>query len=336
MAERITTGYRRLIEVRLLHHYWLDEGPTVFDLIPDQPKRESRLLKYDVRPFLASAPTPATHRLIKGLGCIYRDTALGFVVAAPGDIVVPLDAHFDFTVTVQTASFYQYTSMTLRPQKIYEVFYQPEDRIYRYKENVPVFSNLTGAPRILNGGKTLFLSREYPATAPSDQVESLVKSGSALVQLTSDQPNATTQQLNASMNNVPVFVHQGDVPVILPPAGLTGAPARGVLLSSETPDDLFALIRLSALGAADSDFDLIGNNGTMKSPNPVFQIRFKNRSTVWSYFDKRTRAALSAEPGPLPLTYFGNAGTKQKPSEGPVKVVKNGSLITKLVSEIFI
>ena len=45
---------------------------------------------------------------------------------------------------------------------------------------------------------------------------------------------------------------------------------------------------------------------------------------------------ISTEPGPLPMTYFGNAGLKRKPSEGLVKAVKNGNQVTQLVSEIFI
>ena len=53
-----------------------------------------------------------------------------------------------------------------------------------------------------------------------------------------------------------------------------------------------------------------------KTPSPVYQVRFKNRSTVWTYLDKQTGAVTSTEADPLPLTHFGNAGTKQKPSRG--------------------
>ena len=35
MAEHTTSAYRRLFEVRLLHHYWLDDGATIFDKITD-------------------------------------------------------------------------------------------------------------------------------------------------------------------------------------------------------------------------------------------------------------------------------------------------------------
>jgi hypothetical protein len=337
MAERIATRYRRLIEVRILHHYWLDEGSQLFDEIPEpvpgQRRKEGRLLKYDVRSFLSLNPTAATDKLIKGLNCIYGETPLGFVVGAPDDLVVPLDAHFDFAVTVSDASFFNYTSLTLRPQKIYEVYYKPEDKIYRYKENVPVFSNVTGVS--MEDGNVLFLSKEYPAIA-SDRIESFFKTGNALMQLTSDAPPLTTQQLYPRAANVPVFFHQGDVPVIVPPDGLVGAPERGVLLSSDLSDDVFALISLSATGRNYDDFRLIERNGTLSSQEPVFQIRFKNRSTIWSYFDKKSRLPISSEPGPFPLTFFGNAGSKQKPSMGPVKILQTGNQITNLVSEIFV
>src|SRR6185369_11183814 len=70
------------------------------------------------------------------------------------------------------------------------------------------------------------------------------------------------------------------------------------------------------------DFSLIGSGGHAKATSPVFEIRFKNRSTIWKYINKSTGALMSTEPVPLPLTLHGNAGTKQKPSEGLVKAVK--------------
>jgi len=336
MAESLKSGYQRLFEIRLLHHYWLDEGATVFDVMPSQEKRDTRLLSYDMRSFLAVAPTAAAARVLKDLACVYRNTSLGCIVAVPESTVVPDDATFEFIVTVQDSIFYDYTALTLRPQKIRELYYQPGDTTYRYKENVPVLSNLTGASRGNGVNKVLFLSSEIPAPAAEDQVESLVISGNALLQLTGDQPGAGTQQLDAQATNLPVFVHQGDVPVIVPPAGLVGAPARGVRLTGDIPDRVAVLIRLSALRSDDTDFSLIDSEGHAKATGPVFEIRFKNRSTTWQYFDKSTGASIFAESDPLPLTFYGNAGSRQKPSEGLVKAVQSGSKVTQLVSEIFI
>ena len=341
MAERIAKQYRHLFEIRLLHHYWLDEGSTVFDMIADQTKQMNRLLRYDVRPFLALEPTAGTQRAFEGLGCVYKNTALGCIVALPGDAAVMPDTVFEFIVTVKNPMVFNYTALTLRPQKIHEAYYQPAQRIYRiyrYKGNVPVLSNLTGTSRVMGSQKTLFLSREIPALGADDQVESIILSGNMVLQLTGDQPNADKQQLYPPANNLnlPVFVHQGDVPVIAPPAGVAGAPPRGIRLSDDIPDNVFTLIRLAAVRPDDADFSFIDGSGRAKSSPPVFQIRFKNRSSVWQYRNNRTGALNSAESKPLPLTNFGNAGTKQKPSQGLVKVVKNGTRITQIISEIFI
>lgn len=45
-------------------------------------------------------------------------------------------------------------------------------------------------------------------------------------------------------------------------------------------------------------------------------------------------ALKSTEPAPLPLTYFGNAGTKAKSSAGFIKAETSGAKINRLVSEI--
>ena len=336
MPETVSKAYRRLFQIRLLHHFWLDEGGTLFDQIASQAKREQRLLSYDMRPFLALAPTGATAQALSGLGCVYKSIASGCIVAAQETVVIPGDTRLEFTLTVQDPAFYNYTALTLRPQQIYEIFYQPEERLYRYKENVPLLSNLTGASRGGGAGKTLFLSAEFPALANEDKVESLILSGAALRQLTSDQPGAGSRQLAAQAPDLPVFVNQADLPAIVPPAGLVGAPARGIELGDQVPDRAFALIRVSALRPDDQDFSFIDAEGHAKAAGPIYDIRFKSRSTTWKYINKSTGTLISTESNPLPMTHFGNAGTKQKPAEGLVKAVQSGGRITDLVSEIFI
>jgi hypothetical protein len=336
MAERTTSLYTRLFEVRLLHHYWLDEGATVFDQIAGAAKRDERLLGYDVRTLLEARPTAASEKTLSAYRCVYRTTALGFVVGAPASAIFSADTVFTFIVSVRGGQLFDYTSLTLRPQRIYELFNSADDVTYRYKENVPVLSNLTGASRGVAPNVSLFLSREVPAPDASDQVESLVISGNALLQLTSDNPAATTQQLGAQAADLPVFVHQADVPAIVPPAGLTVAPARGVRLSRDIEDDAFALISLTAVHAGNDAFSFVDAAGAPKANPPVYQVRFKNRSTVWVYFDKSTRVLTSTTPNPLPLTFFGNAGTKQKPSGGLVKPEMSGVKVTRLISEVYV
>ena len=185
----------------------------------------------------------------------------------------------------------------MRPQKIYELFNTADGITYRYKENVPVLSNLTGATRGAGPTRTLFLSREIPPQGANDQVESLVLSGTALLQLTSDNPGATTQQLDAAGEPIfPSIVHQADAPDIVPPAGLAGVPARGVQLSADVPDDVFALISLTADARRRRRIQFCRcRRARRRTAPPIYQVRFKNRSTIWTYLDKRTGAVNSTE-----------------------------------------
>jgi hypothetical protein len=334
MAERLRNGYKRLFEVRLLHHYWLDEGGTLFDLLPDATRC---LLTYDHRPFLKLAPTPATAKILAGLGCIYRDTALGGLVAAPDDAVIPDETVFELVLTVQQAAFQNYTALTLQPRKIYELYYAAEDKMYRYKENVPVLSNMTGVTRGAGPTLSLYLSQEVPAPAPTDRVEALVAVGGALQQLTSDPPGAATQQVAAAIGNAPVFVHQADAPVLVPPAGLAGVPARGLRLTEGIPDDVFALIRIAAVRPGNADFSCTVG-GKARTDYPVFQVRFKNRSTTRHYFNRVTGAPTTTDPNPLPLTFSGNAGSKLKPAPEAIKLTFDPMVagrITGIQSNIF-
>jgi hypothetical protein len=335
MAENIATNYRRLFDVRVFHHYWLDEGSSLFDqLTSDQ--QSSRLLTYDMRMFFTLAPTPATQTALRSYGCFFRETALGGLAAAPDGATLPDDQVFEFTLAVNNGQLFDYTSLTFRRQQIYNLVGTVDGRMYRYKENVAVLSNLTGVTRGAGLDQRLFLSQETPALATEFLVESLATDGGALVQCTSDGPGATTQQIGTPASALPVFVHQGDAPVIVPPAGVTGAPARGVRLSADLTDDVFAVIRLTAVRGDNADFSFVDGAGAPKATPPVYHIRFKNRMTFWTYRNQRTGAVDSMEPKALPLTFFGNAGTKQKPSRGHVKADMNGAKVARLVSEIFI
>jgi hypothetical protein len=336
MGEQFTFGYKRLFEVRLLHHYWLDDGSTGFDFIADSTKKDKRLLNYDIRPILSCAPTKKTETLLRGLACVFKETPLGFIVATPELNAIPVDTEFSFVVSVQDSSFFNYTALTLQQRRIFEFPVATEKKTYRYKENVAIVSNLTGAKRAIAGNQLLFLSAEIPAAAVDDGVESLVRSGNALLQLTSDSPGATSQQLGANASALPVFLHQGDAPLIIPPIGITSAPKRGIELNDDVPDDVFTLIKLRAVNAVDGDFSCVDALGKAKATPPVFQLRFKNRSTTWSYHRKDTGVFKSSSAVPLPLTYFGNAGTDQKPSGGLIKAEKQATRITRLYSEIFV
>ncbi len=343
--EIVRVGYTRLFEVRVLHHFWLDDGTTGFDAIADQAIKTQRLLTYDVRRVLALEPSRSTSAMIAGLRGVFRTTGLGFVVAVPDDTDVPLDAQFEFFGTVAAVEYSNYTSLTLRPQRTVGVRNPIVDAgtnthtVHYYKANVPVLSNLTGVSRGTGAAKRLYLSQEYPSGANAgDGVEALVTSGSNLRQLTGDPPGAPFHVLGAR-SDLPIYVHQGDVPAITPPAGSTGAPTHGIELAPDTPPAVAAVIRIAARRPAGTDYSVVGSNGLPLTPTRVFEVHLRNRWTTWRYRSKGDGTVTSTEAAPLPLTHFGNAGTKQKPSTLSIAVERdtaNPSKITRLVSDIYV
>lgn len=334
MAERIIQQYLRLLEVRILHHYWLDEGGTTFDDIESEDERQRRLLTYDVRTFLSVTPTPATAALLAGLNGVFKTTGLGFVVAIPEATTLPDAPVFEFVIKITSQDFFHYTALTMRGQQIQAFYHQPTDRTYRYKSGVYAFGNDTGTQK--NGVN--YLSRDILAAAGTYPAESLASRGGALHQAIRDDAssavNADWQALDSGAN-WPLYIHQGDVPPIVPPAGLTGAPARGIELTEGIPDDVFALVRIVPF--------TIGNPmGLLAAPDvlsePVFELRFKNRSTHRMYFNKNTGAFINSHGEALhPLTHRGNDGAHQKPEPRLTKpVLDAGGHITRINSEIFI
>ena len=337
MVEYRRTGYTRLVDVRVLHHYWLDVGTEVFGAGQTSPAEQERLLAYDVTRLLSIRATPATSRLVAGLRGVVRTTGTGVVVAVPDDATVPTEAVLEFTVTVTAPELPLVTALTLHPQQTVDVV-DPVDerRVHRYRSEVPVLSNLTGTRRGTGPASRLYLSREYPDAADGDGVEALVVSGADLCRLVADPPDAPLQVLGAR-DTLPVYVHRGDVPAITPPAGSTGAPERGIELAPDTPPDIVALVRLAAQRPDDPAFSMVDDDGRPLPPR-VFEIHLPNRWTTWRYRDRRDGTVSSTEPAPLPLTHVGNAGTKTKPPPSGFGVVRDPAApdrITQLVSDVY-
>lgn len=344
MVEFLRLRYARLFEVRVLHHFWLDDGLTVFD----PAAQAQRLLTYDVRRLLDFRPSAATAGTVAGLRGVFRATGLGFLVAVPGDARVPLGAVFEFSVTVVAPDYANYTAQplarpgitaatvpALRPQPVVTVV-DPTSRVHRYKANVPVLSNLTGVAKGAGAAERLYLSRDYPTASDDDAVEALVAVGDQLRQRIGDPPSAPLNLVGPKAD-LPVFVHQGDVPPITPPAGTTGVPAFGIQLDDTTPPGVAAVIRLAPRRPADSPFNFAESDGT---PRPrVFEVHLQNRWTTWRYHNKGDGSLISTEAGPLPLTHFGNAGTKQKPPLAAVGAQLDNQdppKIVRLVSDIYV
>lgn len=343
MSERISSKYQVLCQVQLLHHYWLDDGGTLFDSLPKDvlekaalnlpestPTREQHLRNYDVRQFLSINPTSKTSQVLAGLGCLFKNTALGFLLVAPKGLPLPKDLQLEFFLAVTNPDFFTYTALTLQAQPIEEVFRPVQQETDRYKKNVLVLSNLNGTAMTDAGITQLYLSKATPALSDNDRAEALVNISDGLWQLSGDQPDADRFQLSTQISKMPVFVHQGDLA------------AEGILLG-DMPNDVFGLIRLAAIRPDNDEFSLVTAASLPKDNPPVFQVRFKNRSSQWQYYQGstgKTAPPIFVEPAPLPLTFFGNASTakRTKPSSGSIDIRLDSSIPPKVLginSDIF-
>ena len=199
-----------------------------------------------------------------------------------------------------------------------------------------MLSNLTGVARVADATTRLYLSRDYPARSVDDAAEALVAVNGDVRQRTGDPPDAPLTVVGLQ-SDLPVFLHQGDVPPITPPAGSVGAPAFGIELADDTPPDVAAVIRLTPRRPTGSPFNFVDADGTPRSR--VFEVHLQNRWTTWRYFSKRDGSLTATEPDPLPLTHFGNAGTKQKPSRADIGAeldTQDPPRIIRLVSDIYV
>ena len=293
-----------------------------------------------MRRVLAVEPSATTAAAIAGLRGVFRMTGLGFLVAVPDDAVVPLDTAFEFFVTVTAPDYANYTALSLRPQPIVDVT-DPADTevIHRYKANVPVLSNLTGASQGTGADKRLFLSQPYVNGANAgDGVEALVTSGSEPAPAHRGPARRPVPGARAEVR--PSGVRPpGRHPPITPPPGSTGAPPGGIELAIDTPPAVAAVIRLVPRRADDTAFSFANANGTPRTPTRVFEVHLRNRWTTWRYRKKGDGSITATEADPLPLTHFGNAGTKQKPSTAAIGVERDSGdppKITRLVSDIYV
>jgi len=77
--EIFTFKYQLLCEIKILHHYFLDDVNTVFDSLP-AANQERKLKQYDVRNWLNISPDAATLDTLGDHRLVYRPTKQGFVI----------------------------------------------------------------------------------------------------------------------------------------------------------------------------------------------------------------------------------------------------------------
>ena len=333
-GERLSTRLVRLFELWILHHYWLDDGATLFDALP-QAEQEARLRGYDVRRLLEIRPSAATVRRLAGLDAIWSTTSLGLIVALPEGTVVPDTSVFEFTLRIVDRDLPAYSSYGLSRPTSVDAYDKATRKVLRYRADAALYSNLTGCKRGSGDGLQLFLSREIPARQSTDRVEFIVNDAGALVQLLADPPAPNTVQLGPDVAALPAFATHADVSALTaPPTVIDPVPPSGILLPEGAPGDTHALIRIAAHHPSDEDLGCT-SGGTAKPVSPRFQLRFKNRFTLWRRFERSSPLTAPTDEGPFPLTHRGNPSTGPKPSGHAVKLDRAGTAIQSIVSEIY-
>jgi hypothetical protein len=71
--------YNILFEVNILHHYFLNRGERVFDLMTEEEKAEI-MMKYDVREFFSIIPSDECRKKLEAHQCIFKATSKGLIV----------------------------------------------------------------------------------------------------------------------------------------------------------------------------------------------------------------------------------------------------------------
>ncbi|MBN8674264.1 MAG: hypothetical protein J0L56_09025 [Chitinophagales bacterium] len=409
--------YRTLFEVKILHHYFLNKGTLLFDLMDINKEKKEVLKKYDIRNFLHIEPTEACKRILKQYRCIFKLTPTGFLIGLRAEktapdkykpVFKPEDtSRFSFLVYFTDTFFINYTALPMQRQisdltghisPVNTIFYCQNltggsPKKYPYLSKIAAtFQNgqTASAGDIIadndNTATRLFIAKKITNNAPphADWTNDTLVNGqplhytgiSDLVPVFTDllrfnsgkeQANITVTITNAAAEEMPVkteFIKdkKGNDPekivvlaaIHLLPEGLYTAKFEDAAINYKKE---FRFFRTEQAASADmiidlflkSDsalYDMTDNTGVLK--DPVYEIRFMNRMTVWQYRgDKFTDTSVT---GPHPLTRLGyiNAVVKDKnnndvddlpnPSVQMVKTTHPPGTATvyNTISEIFI
>lgn len=332
-ASASSTRYGLLFELWVLHHYWLDVGTTLFDALPAE-MREQQLRAYDVRRLLELRPTQATAKRLAGLGGLCRPTSLGLLVLLPQHARVEDEALFEFTLRIVDRDLPAYSAYGLRLPTTNTLYHPKTGRPHRFRAYGALFSNLGGCSRGAGPNKQLFLSREIPPYRAQHRVDQIVQRDGSLLQLLSDAPYETLVRLGEDVRALPGFATHADVPLSTPPGALIPqAPPLGFELPAGAPDDTHALIRIRARRPSDEDFSCV-RGGELRPRAPRFQLRLKNRHTLWRRIAHGRPRRAPVEEGPYPLTHVGNPSNGSKPTRHALRVERVGRAVQRVVSEI--
>ena len=311
----ITIQYPVLFSVMIRHHYFLDKrfiqdvknpdnsikvakGYHLWDNIP--PDEQVKILAgYDVRRFFRIEPTPQTRVALAGMGAVFKVHGMGFVVAQGKTVGTPeVLADTDrllFTIQVIDPGFYQYSSMMMQMEEVrIEKATTPGGRDKLFKKvywlgnsTAPQFPFLSRPPAVFNATNTY---------APEDLVlrSGVLQQARRQISTPAEANDNANWEVLPARNVAPAIVHY-----------LSKEDLTEVEITPDIPADTFAVIEIKAKHPAVPAFDLYGGGNALLSPR--FEIRLKNRSTWWRYFDQKTGMPVKVKETatPFALTQLG-------------------------------
>jgi hypothetical protein len=311
----ITIKYPVLFSIMIRHHYFLDKRFIQDVKNPDNSIKVAKgyqlwdnihadeqvkiLAKYDVRRFFQIEPTLGTQATLAGIGAIFKVHGMGFVIAtrktALDPVVLADTEQLLFILRVTDPGFYQYSSML---NKIEEVRIEKaatlgdRDKLFKKvywlsNSSALQFPFLSNPASVFNAGNTY---------QPEDLAlrSGTLQQARRLISTSAEANDDANWEMLPARNVAPTLVHY-----------LSKEDLVEVEITPDIPVDTFAVIEIKAKNPTVPAFDLYGGGNALLSPR--FEIRLKNRSTWWRYFDQKTGTPVKVKETatPFALTHLG-------------------------------
>jgi hypothetical protein len=201
----VTITYNKLFEVKILHHFFLNKGESVFDSMTDEDKALT-MLNYDVREFFDIYPTPECQKALSSHNCVFKATSQGIIIGvrAEGDDQNPPnlslfnpfddDQVFTFVIQLKDMGFMNYTALPFTGNS----------------GKMSVFSNLTsGSPRSfpsLTSNPPMYEAdtEYYPGDMLANDTNNLTTLFTALNKTTNPVTNSVDWMIETLADHVPL------------------------------------------------------------------------------------------------------------------------------------
>ncbi len=355
--------YQTLFEIKIIHHYYLDNGIQLFDALNDNDKNEY-LTNYSISDFIKISPTKTCEKILKNSRCIFKNTSTGMIVKIQvkkqGDNFIPYvdladDIDLRFKIEFKDSLFGNYTSLPLNIGNNQIYYFQN-----RLIEEAREFPFLSQCPSIYDEDKyhsvgdmlvddkvnpsKLFIAKAATVSEPpsNDWAEDTLVNGKILFYANkNDLFRVETDKLVFSFQqsdlNIPVSIRNinnvnfkpdyavlKDKNLTVLTVNLKNLPEDiyyiniepyqkefPFFLLKDNDSDIKAIIDIS-IKSNNTSFNVLNDDKTIREQ--IFELRFKNRYTLWQFLGEN----FSNQPtsGPNPLTKYGLINISVQDSNG--------------------